>query len=69
MTAPHKSDALLLVEQYADEARDATDNRNAAVKWARIAKASLREIAVAAGMTPAGIAKILKRNSTKVLDN
>lgn len=45
---------------WADEARAATAMRNDWIRAMREAGTSLRQIAEAAGMSPAGVAKILK---------
>jgi len=49
------------VRQHAETARYAVAKRDGAIRKMRSEGASLREIATAAGLTHAGVAKILKR--------
>ena len=57
------SDHLAAVTRYAVDARLLTECRNESMLKARAAGATLRQIADAAGLTPSGIAKILRKLS------
>ena len=52
---------LAAVTRYADDARLLTEERDKSIVKARAAGATLRQIADAAGLTPSGIAKILRK--------
>lgn len=49
------------VRRWADKARAATEKRDDAIRAMRAEGATLRDIAAAAGMTHAGVARVLKR--------
>lgn len=55
------TDAERKVRREADKARKATEARDTAICEMRDAGASLRAIAEAAGITHAGVARVLKR--------
>lgn len=69
MNAHPSDDALALVHHYATDARHSTVERDLAIQMARIRGRTLRQIADAAGLTPAGIGKIVARMPVRVLDN
>ena len=61
MVAVTTDDTLAAVKRYASDARLLTSERDKSIVQARAQGATLRKIADAANLTPAGVAKIVAR--------
>lgn len=65
---PMITDPLVAVKRHASDLATDKQQRDIAIKWARMTGSTYRQIADAAGLTPAGVAKIIKRGLDNSVD-